>query len=72
MVTCFYKINSQFVLTGEKYGDIKKFEIFENDLILNETNFENYNEGINNFIQVKGKIYTATKDKIIEIKKSDK
>ena len=35
-------------------------------------NFENYNEGINNFIQVKGKIYTATKDKILEIKKNDK
>ncbi len=69
MVTCFYKINSQFVLTGEKYGDIKKFEIFENDLILNETNFENYNEGINNFVCIKGKFYTGVKDQILEIKK---
>ncbi len=72
MITCFYKLNSNFILVGEKYGDIKKYEIFKDDFFLSETNFENYNEGINNFIQVKGKIYTATKDKILEIKKNDK
>ena len=72
MITCFYKLNSKFILIGEKYGEIKKYEIFKDDLFLNDANFENCNEGINNFIQVKGKIYTATKDKIIEIKKSDK
>ena len=72
MITCFYKLNSNFILVGEKYGDIKKYEIFKDDLFLNDANFENCNEGINNFIQVKGKIYTATKDKILEIKKNDK
>jgi len=71
MITCFYKINSNFILTAEKYGGIKKFEIFENDLILSETNFENYNEGINNFITIKDKIYTAVKNRIVEIKKSE-
>ena len=72
MITCFYKLNSKFILIGEKYGEIKKYEIFKDDLFLNDANFENCNEGINNFIQVKGKIYTATKDKILEIKKNDK
>ena len=72
MITCFYKVNSNFIITGEKYGEIKKYEIFKDDLILSDTNFENLNEGINNFINVKGKFYTASKDKILEIKKNYK
>ena len=72
MITCFYKLNSKFILIGEKYGEIKKYEIFKDDLILSDTNFENLNEGINNFINVKGKFYTASKDTILEIKKNYK